>query len=51
MSKRDEPEAIDCYFCGGYVDKEHCVEQSDSLGSSGSVRNVLRLELSEGQSE
>jgi len=23
MSKSDEPEAINCYFCGGHMEKKH----------------------------
>ena len=26
MSEADEPEAIDCYFCGGRMEKKHRVE-------------------------
>jgi uncharacterized protein with PIN domain len=26
MSKADEPEAIECYFCGGQMEKKHRVE-------------------------
>jgi uncharacterized protein with PIN domain len=26
MSKADEPEAIDCYFCDGQMEKKHRVE-------------------------